>query len=47
MSDSTILIRPFQINDETEVVELWKVCKLTVPWNNPHKDISRKMEISP
>tara|TARA_B100001123_G_C14571283_1_gene734343 strand:+ start:70 stop:504 length:435 start_codon:yes stop_codon:yes gene_type:complete len=47
MSDSKILIRQFQINDETEVVELWKVCKLTVPWNNPRKDISRKMEISP
>jgi len=47
MSKSLISIRPFQISDETEVVELWQICKLIMPWNNPHKDIIRKKDIFP
>ena len=47
MTESSLLIRPFQTEDEDAVVELWKMCELTVPWNNPHKDIARKLRIQP
>jgi len=29
------------------VVALWKECRLTRPWNDPHKDIARKLEVQP
>jgi ribosomal protein S18 acetylase RimI-like enzyme len=38
-------IRPFQIADEPAVVALWKECRLTRPWNDPHKDIARKLAV--
>jgi len=47
VTESSLLIRPFQTEDEDAVVELWKMCELTVPWNNPHKDIARKLRIQP
>ena len=40
-------IRPFKMKDEISVVTLWEKCKLTVPWNDPHKDILRKMKEHP
>ena len=24
-----------------------EICELTVPWNNPHKDIARKLQVQP
>lgn len=36
-------IRPFALTDEDAVVELWQRCALTRPWNNPRKDIQRKL----
>jgi len=27
------------------VVRLWKDCGLVVPWNDPHKDIQRKLRV--
>ncbi|RKR76224.1 GNAT family acetyltransferase [Frondihabitans australicus] len=44
-----MLIRPFQhTDDETEqVVALWEACGLTRPWNDPRKDIARKMTVQP
>ena len=47
MTESSILIRPFQTEDEDALVALWKMCELTVPWNNPHKDIARKLQVQP
>jgi len=47
MTESLISIRNFQMSDQPEVVDLWKACKLIVPWNNPYKDIIRKMDIFP
>ncbi|MGI9280023.1 MAG: GNAT family acetyltransferase [Endozoicomonas sp.] len=38
-------IRPFEINDETAVIQLWKECGLTVPWNDPQLDIQRKLAV--
>lgn len=40
-------IRPFERSDEAAVVALWKECELTRPWNDPHKDIARKLKVQP
>jgi ribosomal protein S18 acetylase RimI-like enzyme len=40
-------IRPFQSTDEAAVIALWKECDLTRPWNDPHKDIARKLAVQP
>ena len=37
-------IRKFSEGDRTSVLELWEVCELTRPWNDPNKDIDRKMQ---
>ena len=42
-----LLIRPYHESDEDAVVKLWQECELTVPWNNPQKDISRKLSVQP
>jgi ribosomal protein S18 acetylase RimI-like enzyme len=40
-----IEIRPFASEDEPAVVGLWERCELTRPWNDPHKDIARKLGV--
>lgn len=40
-------LRTYRPADEAAVVELWKTCGLTRPWNDPHKDIARKMAEQP
>ena len=40
-------IRPFQAPDEAGVVALWHECGLTRPWNDPRKDIARKLTEQP
>lgn len=40
-------IRPFRTEDEAEVVQLWRDCRLVVPQNDPHKDILRKLALQP
>ncbi len=40
-------IRPFQIADEEQVIALWRRCDLVRPWNDPHKDIQRKLRVRP
>ena len=40
-------IRPFRKSDEAAVVALWERCRLTRPWNDPRKDIARKLEVQP
>ena len=40
-------IRAYQPADETAIVALWKECGLTRPWNDPHKDIARKLTEQP
>ncbi len=42
-----ISVRPFHKRDEEAVVRLWKECGLVVPWNDPRKDIRRKMSVQP
>ena len=45
MTESSLLIRPLKEGDEEALVSLWNMCKLTVPWNNPYKDIVRKLKV--
>lgn len=40
-----IEIRTFAEKDEDEVVALWDRCGLLRPWNDPHKDIARKLHV--
>lgn len=37
-------IRIFSENDRWCVLELWEACGLTRPWNDPGKDIDRKVQ---
>lgn len=39
------VIRPFDPADEADVVRLWEVCGLVVPWNDSHRDINRKLQV--
>jgi GNAT superfamily N-acetyltransferase len=38
-------IRPFCPEDEPAVIALWEACGLTRPWNNPRRDIQRKLRV--
>lgn len=38
-------IRAFREEDEAEVIALWQACGLTRPWNDPHKDVARKLAV--
>ena len=40
-------IRPYRAEDENAVVALWRECGLTRAWNDPHKDIARKLTVQP
>jgi ribosomal protein S18 acetylase RimI-like enzyme len=44
---SEIEIRPFAPADEDAVVALWEAAGLTRPWNDPHRDIARKLQVRP
>src|SRR6218665_83566 len=38
-------IRTYRESDEGAVVALWPTCGLTRPWNDPRKDIARKLTV--
>ncbi|RYY94454.1 MAG: GNAT family acetyltransferase [Comamonadaceae bacterium] len=38
-------IRPYRESDAPAVVALWHQCGLVRPWNDPHKDIARKLTV--
>ncbi|MBK9927440.1 MAG: GNAT family acetyltransferase [Anaerolineales bacterium] len=40
-------IRPFEIQDQEQVISLWRECNLLVPSNDPKKDIQRKLKVNP
>lgn len=40
-------IRPFHSDDEEAVITLWRSCDLVRPWNDPSKDIRRKLQVKP
>ena len=39
------MIRAFRDEDTEAVVSLWEACGLTRPWNDPLKDIARKLTV--
>jgi ribosomal protein S18 acetylase RimI-like enzyme len=41
------VIRAFREGDTDAVVKLWHDCGLTRPWNDPRKDIARKLTVQP
>lgn len=40
-------IRPFAESDTEAVVDLWRSAGLTRPWNDPHRDVQRKLGVQP
>jgi hypothetical protein len=40
-----VTIRSFEERDEDAVVALWEACGLTRPWNDPRRDIVRKLAV--
>ena len=41
------VIRPFRRDDTEAVVALWRAAGLVVPWNDPYRDIARKLTVQP
>jgi len=42
-----LVVRPYKPADEKHVIDLWFRCNLVVPWNNPKRDIERKLRVNP
>ena len=40
-------IRAFRLADEAAVVDIWSHCGLLRAWNNPRRDIARKLAVQP
>ena len=38
-------IRPYKPTDQDSLIALWQACALTRPWNDPSKDIERKLTL--
>ena len=44
-SNEKTIIRLFLDTDTDAVIALWQACELTRAWNNPEKDIERKLAV--
>ncbi|MFB9309390.1 ribosomal protein S18 acetylase RimI-like enzyme [Agromyces hippuratus] len=44
---AAVRIRPFDVADTEPVVALWHSAGLVVPWNDPYRDIERKLAVQP
>ena len=42
---ASVLVRTFKETDEARVLELWMFAGLVRPWNDPKKDIARKLKV--
>ena len=40
-----VIVRTFKESDEARVLELWMFAGLIRPWNDPKKDIARKLKV--
>ncbi len=40
-------IRPYRPSDESALIALWHACGLVRSWNDPRKDIRRKLTVQP
>ena len=38
-------IRAYEERDQADVIALWVECALLVPWNDPAKDVARKLQV--
>jgi ribosomal protein S18 acetylase RimI-like enzyme len=47
MPTTELVIRPYEAEDEAEVIALWRACDLVVPWNDPQRDIALKLAAQP
>lgn len=45
--ETPLVIRPFRLEEEVAVISLWQRCDLIRPWNDPRKDIRRKLAVRP
>lgn len=45
MQADKLVIRTYREGDEAQVIDLWKSCGLTVPYNDPRRDIQRKLRV--
>ena len=45
MTIQALAIQPYQPADEAALIQLWRDCGLTRPWNDPVKDIARKATV--
>lgn len=44
---SALALRSFHPDDESAVIALWHECGLVRPWNDPRRDIARKLTQQP
>ena len=44
---SKMQIRSYKTEDEGAVIALWHAVGLTRPWNDPKRDIERKLNVQP
>ncbi len=42
---ASVLVRAYQEADEARVIELWTFGGLVKPWNDPKRDIARKLQV--
>ncbi|MFZ7086783.1 GNAT family acetyltransferase [Curtobacterium sp. RRHDQ10] len=47
MDHADIALRTFEPDDTESVVALWTECGLVRPWNDPRRDIARKLTVQP
>jgi ribosomal protein S18 acetylase RimI-like enzyme len=40
-------IRPFSPGDRDQLIALWAACDLLRPWNDPNRDVDRKLDQDP
>lgn len=40
-------IRPYEHRDQASLIALWHACDLVRPWNDPERDIARKLTEQP
>jgi len=47
MDSEALNLVPFRETFREDVIALWEVCGLTTAWNNPDRDIDRKLSVDP
>ena len=46
-SRSGSALRAFRVEDTEHVIDLWRLGGLLRPWNDPHRDVARKLTVQP